>query len=127
VESYSRSRLRDPSRQIDFTTVGAALCREGFFIRTSSNAGEATIQGWELSYQQQFTFLPGLLRGLSLVANFTALDSHGNFGINDIRKSGEIPDFRPRTGNLSLSWSWKNSARAFSQITLARTSTASTA
>ena len=52
----------------------------GFSRRTSLNAGTATVQGWELSYQQQFTFLPGLLKGLSGSANYTLLDTHGDFG-----------------------------------------------
>jgi hypothetical protein len=39
----------------------------GLHILTSANAGTAFVQGWEFSYQQQFTFLPGLLRTLGLV------------------------------------------------------------
>ncbi len=76
----------------------------GFALRTSSNAGTAFVQGWEFAYQQQLTFLPGALRGLSFLANYTVLDSHGDFGGSGNRRSGEIPGFRPRTGNLSLSW-----------------------
>ncbi|MDO8540497.1 MAG: TonB-dependent receptor [Opitutaceae bacterium] len=77
---------------------------EGFTILTSDNAGLATVQGWEFSYQQQLTFLPGLLRGLGVMANYTVLETYGNFGGGAYRRTGEINGFRPRTGNLSLSW-----------------------
>jgi TonB-dependent receptor len=76
----------------------------GFTRLTSSNAGTATVNGWEFSYQQQFTFLPGILKGLSGSANYTILDTEGNFGTTATRKTGEVPGFIPRAGNLSLSW-----------------------
>jgi iron complex outermembrane receptor protein len=46
----------------------------GFTILRAANAGTATVEGWEFSDQQQFTFLPGLLKGLSGMANFTRLE-----------------------------------------------------
>ncbi|MDO8542364.1 MAG: TonB-dependent receptor [Opitutaceae bacterium] len=72
----------------------------GFSILTRGNLGTAVVQGWELSYQQQFTFLPGLLKGLGLSANYTYLKTHGDWASS----TGEVPDFKPRTGNISLSW-----------------------
>ena len=62
------------------------------------------MQGWEFSYQQQFTFLPGLLKGLSFAANYTLLDTHGDFGETVPRSSGQVAGFIPRTANVSLSW-----------------------
>lgn len=79
----------------------------GFTILTSANLGTAIVQGWELSYQQQFTFLPGPLKGLGLSVNTTILDTHGNFGSTTTRKSGEVPGFVPRTANLSVSWRYR--------------------
>lgn len=79
----------------------------GFTILTRENLGTAIVQGWELSYQQQFTFLPGLLKGLGLSVNTTILDTHGNFGGTAERKTGEVPGFVPRTSNLSLSWRYR--------------------
>ena len=80
----------------------------GYTILTSANLGTAIVQGWELSYQQQFTFLPGLLKGLGLSANTTILDTHGNFGsATTTRKTGEVPGFVPRTANLSVSWRYR--------------------
>jgi TonB-dependent receptor len=73
-------------------------------ILTTANAGTAIVQGWEFSYQQQFTFLPGLLKGLSGLVNYTVLDTHGNFGGTGRRETGQVPNFVPRTANASLSW-----------------------
>ena len=80
----------------------------GFTILTRDNLGTAIVQGWELAYQQQFTFLPGLLKGLGISANTTILDTHGNFGSTTAtRKTGEVPGFVPRTSNLSVSWRYR--------------------
>lgn len=76
----------------------------GFTILTRANLGTATVQGWEFNYQQQFTFLPGLLQGLGLSANLTVLETRGDFGGTEVRRTGEVPGFIPRTGNVILSW-----------------------
>ena len=76
----------------------------GFTLLRATNAGTAIVQGWEFSYQQQFTFLPGLLKGLSAMANYTILDTHGNFGGAVNRTTGQVVGFVPRTGNASVSW-----------------------
>ncbi len=87
----------------------------GWTILTSANAGTAIVQGWEFSYQQQFTFLPGLLKGLSGLVNYTVLDTHGDFGGGVRRVTGQVPGFVPRTANASLTWRY----RAFSTRVLA--------
>ena len=75
----------------------------GFTLLTSSNAGTAIVQGWEFSYQQQFTFLPGLLKGLSGSANYTMHRHARRF-----RRHGQSqhrtrsPGFIPRAANVSL-------------------------
>jgi outer membrane receptor protein involved in Fe transport len=76
----------------------------GFSVLTSRNLGTAIVQGWEVSYNQQFVFLPGWLKGLGGGANVTILDTHGNFGGTVERKKGEIPGFIPFTANANLSW-----------------------
>jgi TonB-dependent receptor len=77
---------------------------QGFTILTSANGGTATVQGWEFSFQQQFTGLPGPLRGLGLVVNATLLETEGDFGGATVRRTGEVAGFIPRTGNVILSW-----------------------
>jgi TonB-dependent receptor len=80
---------------------------EGFSRRTTANAGMAIVQGWEFSYQQQFTFLPGLLKGLSGSVNYTVINTHGDFGGTTNRGTGEVPGFIPKSGNASLSWRYR--------------------
>ena len=79
----------------------------GFTRLTSGNAGTATIRGWEFTYQQQFTFLPGLFKGLGASANYTLIDTKGDFGGTTTRSTDEVPGFIPRTGNASVSWRYR--------------------
>jgi iron complex outermembrane receptor protein len=76
----------------------------GFTQLSSRNAGTAYVKGWEVSYQQQFTFLPGLLKGLGTTMNFTALEARGNFGGAGQLKSKDVEGFVPRIANVSLFW-----------------------
>ena len=76
----------------------------GFTRLSSANAGTAYVQGWELSYQQQFTFLPGFLKGLGLTANLTALEAHGDYGGRGRREGRDVEGFVPRIANASVFW-----------------------
>ncbi len=95
---------------VPFGTVGVGANNgfngeyEGFSLQGRGNLGQAVIQGWELSYQQQLTALPGLLRGLGVFANYTYLTTHGNWGGGVSLSTNRVPGFIPRTGNLGLSW-----------------------
>ncbi|HEY1108203.1 MAG TPA: TonB-dependent receptor, partial [Opitutaceae bacterium] len=95
---------------VEIGTVGPGLDNgyngeySGLRLLSRANLGTATVQGWEFSYQQQFTFLPGLLRGLGLSANLTVLDTRGDFGGASVRRTGEVPGFIPRAANVILSW-----------------------
>jgi iron complex outermembrane recepter protein len=80
----------------------------GYRLLTSSNLGTSYVQGWEFTYQQQFTFLPGLLKGLGLSANYTTLQTHGDFGGSSYLTGGEVANFIPKTANLSVSWRYRN-------------------
>ncbi|MSU49313.1 MAG: TonB-dependent receptor [Opitutus sp.] len=80
----------------------------GFDLRSSVNGGTATIKGFEIAYQQQFTFLPGLLKGLKLSANATFNDTFGDFGRTTQLSRGQVAGFVPRSYNLIPSWRYKN-------------------
>jgi TonB-dependent receptor len=82
----------------------------GYQILQTANAGTAIVNGWEASYQQQFTFLPGLLRTLGFSANYTYLRTHGVFAGTSYLTSNQVAGFIPQTGNMNLSWRY----RAFS-------------
>lgn len=43
-------------------------------LRSYSNAGKQTLKGYELAYQQAFTFLPEPFKGLGALASFTHID-----------------------------------------------------
>ena len=70
-------------------------------------AGTAIVQGWEFSYGQQLSFLPGVLRGTSVGANTTLIDTHGNFGGGAYRATGQVPGFIPRAANANVSWRYR--------------------
>jgi TonB-dependent receptor len=74
----------------------------GYELRQAQNIGDAKIQGVELRYDQQFSFLPGAFRGLGLNSNFTYLETEGNFGT--LVTSNRLAGFRPRSGNAGLSY-----------------------
>jgi iron complex outermembrane recepter protein len=80
---------------------------EGFKLLSTQNAGTAIIQGWEFSYLKHFRFLPGVLRGLTLNANYSIIDTHGDYGTpGAYLGTNQIVGFIPRTANLSLSWNY---------------------
>ena len=51
----------------------------GYLVSQPGNAGSGSLQGFEVGYQQHWTFLPGALAGLGLSANYgyTTSKAHG--------------------------------------------------
>lgn len=80
----------------------------GYGLTTQANGGDATIEGFEFSYQQQLTFLPGPWRGLGIYTNFTKLSTFGNnssFTTGPVSSAGgTLPGFLNKTGNIGLSY-----------------------
>ena len=60
---------------------------EQYELRQPVNGNNAVIKGFEITYQQPFTFLPGFLNGLGIVANFTFAES--DFEEKSIDSSGD--------------------------------------
>ncbi len=79
----------------------------GWTERTSINANTVIAQGWEFAYQQQFTFLPGIWKGLGGSANYTWIDTHGAYDTGRYLTSREVAGFIPYAANLSLSWRYR--------------------
>ncbi len=81
---------------------------EGYGITTSANGGTAIIDGLEVSYQQQLTFLPGWLKGFGVYANFTKLETEGNNSAFQTGPTstagGTLPGFLSTSGNLGISY-----------------------
>ena len=74
----------------------------GYTLRQTQNAGSARIRGVEVSYQQQYTFLPGYWRGFGSFANFTYTQAEGDFG--GLVVQNRIANQRPRAANAGLSY-----------------------
>lgn len=69
---------------------------QGYDLVTLLNAGDARVQGTEMSYRQSLTFLPPWARGLQAFVNGTWLDVAGS-------NSADFTGFNPRTYAAGLS------------------------
>jgi TonB-dependent receptor len=83
--------------------VGDDIPADAVFT-TTINGESARIDGIELSYHQTLSFLPGLLRGLTVYANYTRLRTNGNYG--GVNSTNELPRFVPDSANLGFSWKY---------------------
>lgn len=73
-------------------------------VNAPGNSPGGTLDGFELSYQQPFSFLPGLLSNFGFIANYTYVDSEIDYlGV----VAGETTVVRPNETLINLS---KNSA-----------------
>ncbi len=79
----------------------------GYNLITDRNAGTARIQGIEVSFQQQLTFLPGVLGRVSFFANYTRLTTQGDYGTIGPRTTNLVPNFVPTTANTGISFPWR--------------------
>ena len=73
----------------------------GFQITEPVNGGGATLYGVELNWQQQLTFLPGLLSGLGLYANYTYSESEADL---KFREWSTLPGQAGDVGNVAVSY-----------------------
>jgi len=71
-------------------------------VKMPMNGDGATLSGWELNVQQQLSFLPGLLSGLGVYANYTSTTSEADYGSG--RAKTTLPGQAGNTGNMSLSY-----------------------
>jgi iron complex outermembrane recepter protein len=74
----------------------------GYRITTMRNGGSARYRGFELAYQQQFTFLPGFWRGFGFSANYTRLSTKGDYG--GTSATTQVAGFIPKAGNVAISY-----------------------
>jgi len=75
---------------------------EGYRITTSRNGGRARYRGFELAYQQQFTFLPGFWRGFGVGLNYTQLSTKGDYG--GTTATTQVQGFIPKAGNAAITY-----------------------
>ena len=109
-------KLHDPIIPLN-TTLS-----DGTIQTQPQNGGSAYVYGFEIAFQQHFTYLPGLLNGAGLSANYgysasqltfpaqvTLTDSSGNTSVNIDRT--DRPDLlrqAPHTWNISPTYDKKN-------------------
>jgi TonB-dependent receptor len=78
----------------------------GYDIISNGNGGSGQVDGLEFSYQQQLTFLPGALRGLSVLFNYTHLRATGDYGQGSGGTTGLV-GFVPDTANVRLGYKYQ--------------------
>ena len=79
----------------------------GYTMTSQRNGGAAKVKGLELSYSQQFTFLPGFWSGLGAFANSTHMKAEGNYGAGNaiaLAPAAKIAGFNPFVANLGISY-----------------------
>lgn len=82
----------------------------GFDAFQPQNGDDATITGAEVSFQRQLDFLPGFLKNLSLMANYTYLTSEADGirnGDGEERTDVDLPGTAPNMFNGSIAYSGK--------------------
>ncbi len=77
---------------------------DGWEAEQVVNGATATAKGFELSWQQQLTFLPGFLNGLGVHANYSYVDSKFEVPGIETTRTVKLPEMRPHVGNVSLSY-----------------------
>jgi TonB-dependent receptor len=71
------------------------------FVSTPSNGGSAHVTGFEVAFQQHFAYLPGLLSGLGVSANYSYTTSQAT-GVSPLRRdSPALLRQAPNTWNIS--------------------------
>ena len=77
----------------------------GYQLISNYNGGSGRVRGFELAYMQRFTRLAGLWKGLGLMANYTRIESRGNYASSSGTQTGaQIAGFMPETFNAGVSY-----------------------
>ena len=83
----------------------------GYTLTSQANGGSAKVKGLELNYSQQFTFLPGWMKGFGAFANFTKMEAEGNYGSGTaiaLAPTPKIAGFNPLNANAGISYIQNN-------------------
>ncbi len=91
--------IRDPYAVYQTENVHYPGFPESFIQDQPINAGSAYVWGWEIAYQQRFSFLPGFLGGLGFSGNYTWTTS-ATFGLPG--RSDHPPLLRQAPNNWNL-------------------------
>ncbi|TVP54552.1 MAG: TonB-dependent receptor [Gemmatimonadales bacterium] len=75
---------------------------DGYEVRQTQNGSTADLYGVEIAWQQRLTFLPGVLSGLGIYANYTYTTS--NAELRDVTREVPLPRQIPHVLNAAVSW-----------------------
>ena len=76
-------------------------------VTQSINGDQATLLGFEIGYQQNLSFLPGILKGLVIYANYTYTSSNAevdNFAQGSDRTEIDLPGQSESIGNAAIAY-----------------------
>lgn len=85
----------------------------GYTIFRPANIGDAEAEGVELDYRQRLSFLPGVLKGLSVSANYTYQRTEGRFAGTLNLNTNQVALFVPRLFNARLLYNYKKFGASF--------------
>jgi TonB-dependent receptor len=91
--------IRDPYVVVQTDNVTYPGFPETFLQSQPQNAGSAYVWGWEVAYQQRWSFLPGPLAGLGFSGNY-AWTTSATFGL--VGRSDHPPLLRQAPNNWNL-------------------------
>jgi TonB-dependent receptor len=103
---YFYKQLSDPIYPTR-SVVPAGQPNAGFFLFEPINGPSAHIQGFEAAWEQRFSFLPGLLNGFGIAANYSYTQSRVTFPSTfDGGRTDNAPLQRqaPHTWNFNLTY-----------------------
>ena len=78
-EQYAATLETQTQSQRDWITGRDGVPPGLYAVRQFQDSPGGEIKGWEFSYQQNLTFLPGFLKNFGVQANYTHLDSELNY------------------------------------------------
>ena len=102
---YFYKDLSDPIAQYTFVPTTGTYA--GFKVTQPINAGSAHLQGIELAFQQRLTYLPGLLRGAGISANYSYTTSQA-MGLPGRTDSPALQRQAPNSWNISPTFDTKH-------------------
>lgn len=85
----------------------------GYTIFRPSNIGDAEAEGVEVDFRQRLAFLPGILKGLTVSANYTYQRTEGRFAGTLNLTTNQVAGFVPRLFNARLLYNYKKFGASF--------------
>jgi TonB-dependent receptor len=85
---------------------------DNYEIEQSINGGKAQLYGFEINWQQQLNFLPGMLGGLGIYANYTKTFANSDLIEGRLQEEQNrtdvnyLPGQAGDVGNLAISYEW---------------------